>query len=551
MDNGKIIVDVNGLFHWSYESGISIKDIAHDFKKATSKCIVGAKIENLIQDFDVQLYQNTRLDFFDYSDPDGNEMYQAGLKFILTIAARVLWKKNVYFKFSLDKGLYAEIDRRLTDDDISNLKRKMNEIVKSDYPIRRCVTKREDAIKYFHSTEEIEKKENIQNISKRYVELYEINHFYNYFYSDMPHNTGELYLFDIEKINKNALVLLYPRLDSGPALPEFYLNDKVYQELVKCMKWSGNMQTVYVNELNRIVSIGGIRKFIKMNNIFLNDSLYTVAKDIVKKKDVKMILFGGPSSSGKTTSAHRLCEYLETFGLKPIMISADDYFKERGETPKDEKGNYDFECIEAIDLELFNTHLKKLLKGEEVIVPKFNFVLGTKEYTRDPIRMNSENVLLIEGIHCLNDALTKSIKRDKKYKVFICPFTPIELDRHNHLSTTDMRLLRRIVRDNRVRGRSVEATLKEWGNVKYGEQNYIFPYIKDVDSVLNTAHAYEVGILRVYAEPLLYSVPLHSEYYEDARRLLGLLSMFYPISSEYIDKDSVLREFIGGSIYEH
>ena len=291
--------------------------------------------------------------------------------------------------------------------------------------------------------------------------------------------------------------------------------------------------------------------FVKMDNIFVNDALYTIAKDISKKiKTVKLILIGGPSSSGKTTSAHRMCTYLETYGVKPIVISADDYFKERKDNPKDQDGNYDFECLEALDLGLFNKQMKELLNGKSVVIPTFNFLTGEKEYKRDPIKLEADNVLLIEGLHCLNDAMTKSIPRDAKYKVFVCPFTPLSIDRHNHLSTTDMRLIRRIVRDNRVRGYKVEDTMKSWPKVKAGEEKYIFPYTNDVDAVLNTAYAYELGVLRVFAEPLLYSVATNSPHYEEARRLLGLLRNFFPISSEYIEDDNTLREFIGGSIFE-
>ncbi len=547
----KINVNINGLSSLSFPSGTPLYETKNDYKKITGKSVIGAKIGTLVVDLSTKLYEDTKVEFFDYRDPVGNKMYQAGLKFILIIAAKTLWKKEVSFKYSLDKGIYAKVDKKLSDDDVLSLKAKMQEIVDYDYPIKKCITKREDAIKYYLSTDEDEKRENIHNIPNRYVELFEINHNYNFFYSPMPFNTGELSVFDIKKIDSNSIVLLYPRCDSSSSLPKWEYNEKIYAELLKYTRWSVASNTCYVSDLNKIISSGSIQKFIAMNDIFLDESLYAIAKDIVKKKGaIKLILLGGPSSSGKTTSTHKLCTYLETFGINPIMISADDYFKERIDNPKDENGKYDFDTIEAMDLTLFNDHLKRLLKGEEVVVPKFNFVTGIKEYVRDPIKLHENDVLLIEGIHCLNDLFTKSIKRENKYKILICPFTPLALDRHNHLSTTDMRLIRRIVRDNRMRGKTVEVALEEWKNVRKGEENYIFPYTLDIDAVLNTAHAYEMGILRVFAEPLLYSVQLDSVYYEEARRLLGLLRMFYPISSEYVKEDNVLREFIGGSIYE-
>lgn len=547
----KINVNVNNLFSLSEESGVTIEKLAHDYKKVTGNVVVGAKINNMLTDFDTRLDRDAYVEFFDYTDQAGNKMYQSGLKFIMIMAAKSLWNKTVSLKYSIDKGIYAEFDKKLSDRDIEELRIKMDEIISYDYPIKKCVTRRSDAIRYFLSTGETEKAQNISNIPNSFVELYEIDHSYNYFYTDMPISTGELGLFKLERIDKNAVALLYPRIDSHHRIPEFNYNDKIYAILGKFNKWAANQNVSYASGLNELVATSQIQMFIKMNNIFINDALYMIAKDIAKKsKTVKIILIGGPSSSGKTTSAHRMCTYLKTYGVNPIVISADDYFKERKDSPKDQFGNYDFECLEALDLDLFNRQMKDLLDGKEVITPSFNFLTGEKEYKRPPIKLSDEDVLLIEGLHCLNEEMTKSLPRDVKYKVFVCPFTPLGIDRHNHLSTTDMRLIRRIVRDNRVRGYTVEETMESWPKVKAGEEKYIFPYTDDVDAVLNTAYAYEIGVLRVFAEPLLYSVKMNSPHYEEARRLLGLLRNFFPISSEYIEDDNTLREFIGGSIYE-
>lgn len=547
----KINVNINNLFSVNAEIGTPISEIAHDYKKVTGATVVGAKIDNMVVDFSTRLMEDTHIDFFDYKSTEGSKIYQAGLKFLMIIAVKKLWEKNVYFRSSIDKGIYAEVDKKLTDKDIEDLKIEMKTLVSDDYPIKKCITHKNDAIKYYFSTGELEKAETIKNIPNNFVELYSIGHTYNYFYTDMPASTGELGFFDLVKIDSHTIALMYPRIEVNYKIPEYDYNEPIVKELQKFNKWASKMGALYASQINRLVSDSKIQKFIKMDNIFLNDSLYSIAKDISKKiKDVKMILIGGPSSSGKTTSAHKLCTYLETFGVKPIVISADDYFKERIDSPKDKDGKYDFECLEALDLELFNAHMSDLLKGKEVVIPTFNFLTGEKEYKRKPIKMEEDNVLLIEGLHCLNDEMTKSIKRDAKYKIFVCPLTPLSIDRHTHFSTTDMRLIRRIVRDNRVRGHKVEATLDNFEKVKEGESKYIFPYTKDIDAVLNTAYAYEIGVLRVFAEPLLYSVPLNSVHYEQAHRLLGLLHNFFPISSEYIEDDSTLREFIGGSIYE-
>lgn len=547
----RINVTINKQFSLSANTGVTIKELAHEYEKVSDMIIIGARMNDSIVDFDTKIMEDTNIEFFDYTDPSGNKMYQAGLKFVMIIAVKELWNKNVTFKFSIDKGIFAEIDKRLTDQDIEDLRIKMNEIISYDYPIKRCVTRKLDAIKYYQSTEENEKCTNVRNIPNNYVELYEINHSYNYFYTDMPYSTKELGFFSLERIEKNAIALMYPHMDSKNRVPKYDYNEKIYKELVTFSKWAEKHKVSYAAGLNDLVADSKIQMFVKMNNIFLNDSLSNIAKDISKKiKSVKIILIGGPSSSGKTTSAHRMCTYLETFGVKPIIISADDYFKERVDSPRDENGNYDFERLDALDLDLFNSQLKSLLAKEEVVIPTFNFLTGEKEYKRPPIKMNDDNVLLIEGLHCLNESMTKSISRDLKYKIFVCPLTPLGIDRHNHLSTTDMRLIRRIVRDNRVRGYEVEETLKSWGTVKAGEEKYIFPFTEDVDAVLNTAYTYEVGILRVFAEPLLYSIKMDSPYYEEGRRLIGILQNFFPISSEYIEDDNTLREFIGGSIYE-
>lgn len=547
----KINININNLFSISADCGISISEIAHEYKKVTGKPTIGCKIGNEIVEFDTIICEDTNVEFFDYTCHDGNKMYQSGLKMILALAVKELWNKKVSFKYSLDKGIYAVINKRLTDLDIFEIQNKMLEIANYDFPIKKCITKKDDAINYFKQIGDTEKAFNIQNLSANYVVLYEINHSYNYFYSDMPASTGEMKIFDITRLDANSIVLTYPRIYTGAKLPSFFLNEKIYAELVRYNTWSKKMNIEYAEGINRLVSDSNIQMFIKKNNIYINDYLYTAAKNICRKnKTVKLVLIGGPSSSGKTTTAKKLCTFLETYGVNPIIISADDYFKERTETPKDENGEYDYESLNALDLKLFNKQLKALLNGEEVVVPTFNFVTGQKEYNRKPIKMGPNNILLIEGLHCLNDAMTTSIKRENKYKIYVSPLTPLGIDCHNHLSTTDMRLIRRIVRDNRVRGRNVIDTLQAWTSVKAGEEKYIYPYTSDVDLVVNSAFAYEIGVLKVFAEPLLRSISIDSPYYADAQRLLDILRIFFPISSEYIEDDNILREFIGGSIYE-
>lgn len=546
----KINIRINNLFDIVSDSGVSLFEVAYEYKKVTNKVVAGAKIDNNIVDFDTKIYSDADIEFFDYTTEEGNKIYLSGLKYLVVVAGKLLWNKTVNFKFSLDKGSYAEVDKRLSVKDIMDLKLKMREIIKADYKINKCVVKKEDAIKYYLSADEKEKAANIGNIPNSYVELYELNHTYNYFYSAMPPSTGELSYFNIEKVNSKGFVLMYPRIDTDNKVPKYTHNQKILDELLGYSNWTEDLNIRSVSDLNKIISQSKIQQFIKMNNIYINEKLHQVAKSIVKNKNIKLILIGGPSSSGKTTTSKKLYTYLSSYGVKPIVLSTDDYFKERKDTPKDKFGNYDYEGIDALDIELFNSQLKKLIAGKEVEIPTYNFLTGEKEYKGHREKLDDSGVLIIEGLHCLNDALTKSIKRENKHKILVCPFTPLSVDKHNHLSTTDMRLIRRIVRDNRTRGYSVEDTLSSWPKVRAGEYKYIFPYEGDVDSVLNTAFAYEIGVLRVYVEPLLYSISIDSKFYNESRRLLGAIRTFFPISSEYIEDDNILREFIGGSIYE-
>ena len=301
-------------------------------------------------------------------------------------------------------------------------------------------------------------------------------------------------------------------------------------------------------DLNRVVSEGNVKQAVRMSEIKYEKLLMDIAENVYNKKDsIKMVLLAGPSSSGKTTSAKKLSLYLQARGFNTITISTDDYFLDRDETPKDANGNYDFESIKAIDLRLFNSHLTKLLKGEKVLVPEFNFVEGVKEYKKNYIKMGENDILVIEGLHCLNEQLTSSIPRKNKYKIFIAPFAQLNIDNHNRIHTSDTRRLRRIIRDNRTRGRSAADTLRMWSSIRSGEFKWIYPYQNDADDVINSALTYELGVLKTYAEPLLYSVDEEDEMYPEAIRLINILRNVLPIPSDDIPSDSVIREFIGGS----
>lgn len=468
---------------------------------------------------------------------------------VLYVAVKELFKCDIYFMHSLDKGLYCKImaNNSLTNDDINKLKLKMQEIIESNYKITKKFVTKKDAYDYYLKVKEYEKASNILNLNNKTVTMYELLGYYNYFMDGMPITTGGL-KFNITYLNNNDLVLTFPIMTDNKIL-SYSSQDMILKSFRDYAKWCDVQKVKYVSDLNKVVSDSKIKEFIKKNDIMIDNQIYELAYTIYKEGK-KIILLGGPSSSGKTTSTRKLSLYLNALGLNPIYLSLDDYFKDRVDTPKLENGEYDFESLRAIDLDLFNDHLERMLNGERISIPTYNFLTGKKEFNNNFVELKENDIVLIEGLHCLNEELTKDIPYDKKLKVYISPFMPLSIDRHNHLSTTDIRLLRRIVRDNRTRGYNVESTLKNWDKVRNGETEHVFPFTNEANVILNTAYVYELGVLKVYVEPLLYSVSIESDYYNESRRLINELQMFFPIPSEYISDDNILREFIGESYFE-
>lgn len=478
------------------------------------------------------------------------KLIQSGLKMVMYVAVRRLFKCDVYFMHSLDKGLYCRIQskNKLNNDDINNLKKMMDDIISQDLKITRKVITVKDAYNFYIKINEIEKANNILYSNEKTVTIYELCGYYNYFLSDMPTSTGSLNNYILSYLGDNSVVLSTPYL-SDYSIPTFTNQDMILKSFSDYKNWCNLVHVNYISDLNMLVSESKIREFIKKNDIMMDNQIYELA-NLIRKENKKLILLGGPSSSGKTTSTKKLALYMSAIGLNPIYLGLDDYFKEKKDSPKLPNGEYDFESIDCIDLNLFNKQLNQILNGEEVSVPTYNFITGKKEYKGRVIKLKENDIILIEGLHCLNEELTSTIDKDKKLKVYISPFMPLSVDRHNHISTVDIRLLRRIVRDNRTRGYSVQDTLESWDKVRNGEIKYVFPYTNEANVILNTAYTYELGILKVYAEPLLYSVPIDSKYYNESRRLIDELQMFFPIPSDYISDSNILREFVGDSYFE-
>ncbi len=476
------------------------------------------------------------------------KIYGAGLKFMLCNAVKRLYNGEVIFHHSLDHGIYATIisDKIIDETEIKRLKSLMDTMVSQDIPFNKKVVSKQEAYDFFLKKGNVEKALNVLNINNVTVSLFEFEGQYNYFYShDMPKSSSVLPLFDLYYVGPNELVLLYPidgKLD-------FTFRQNIYNSFRLYDEWLNKQGLNYVSDVNKIVAEASIRDLIKRNDIMVDNEVYEIAKKVVETGK-RIVLIAGPSSSGKTTTSKKMSLYLASLGCKAHAISLDDFFVNRDETPLDKDGKRDYECLESIDLKLFNKDLTELLEGKEVVIPTFNFLLGEKEYKREPLKIGNEDILVIEGLHALNPNLMTIDDTSIIYKVYISPLTPLNVDRHNYVSTTDNRLIRRIVRDYRTRGRSAEASLATWASVRNGEEKYIFPYTDTADSIVNTAYVYELGVLKVYVEPLLYNISMDSEFYYEARRILDNLKSIYPIPSEFVDEDNLLREFIGGSCFE-
>ncbi len=520
-------------------------------KQIGNKDLIALRINGSIVDADYELDKDVYVNFITVNDRVGRKIYTKGLEYVYLLAVRELYgdKAIVEIKHSLDKCLYTELNmkRKIDKNVIDNIKTKMKEIIKEDLPFRNVSVSRKDAIDYFESNNEYEKCLNYTYSTNESVTMYELSDLYNYFYYIMPSSTGILNKFDILGLGLEGIMLCSP---IKGVIPKFVKRDKVLESFSNYEKKLGELGIRYAGDINKIVCEGKMYDFMTTNEIIYDENLVDAVNKALKNHRIKSIFISGPSSSGKTTTSKKLALYLKSKGVDSLVISTDDYFVERVDTPRKEDGSYEFECLEALDLKLFNTQMKNLLSGKEVTIPMYNFITGEKEYKRRPTKLAKNQVLIIEGLHAINEKMSTSLEEKTKLKIYISPFTPIGLDRHNHISTTDLRLLRRMVRDYRTRGYLPEATLEQWVGMRESEEKYVYPYQSEADIIINTSLAYEIGVLRTYAEPLLYSIHKDSEYYEEAIRILNFLKGFLNIPSEYVPNVSVLREFIGNSYFE-
>jgi uridine kinase len=513
--------------------------------------VIALRINGVASATNMEIMNDAYVKYIRVSDRIGRKIYTKGLQYMYILAIKELYGDNVVvnIKHSIDKGIYTEIKMRRPIDNsvVKAIKNKMKDLVAADLPIKKVSVSRDDAIEYVKSQDENEKILNYTYMTSDYVTMYELEDMYNYFYYVMPVSTKMLNRFDLTFVAPNGIVLSYP-IDN--TVPKYESIPKVLDAFKNYETKISSLGVKYAGELNKIITKGEISDFIHTNELFYDESLDEIATKVKNNKNIKSIFISGPSSSGKTTTSKKLALFLKSKGIDALVLSTDDYFVERKDSPRREDGSYEFEIVEALDIKLFNMHMKSLLSGKEVIIPTYNFITGEKEYKRKTISLKNNQVLIVEGLHAISEKLNSSIEKKNKLRLYISPFTPLGLDRHNHISTTDIRLLRRMVRDYKHRGYSAEETLDKWLKMRDSEEKYIYPYQREADIVVNTSLAYEIGVLRTYAEPLLYSISKDATNYEEAIRILNFLKGFLNIPSDVIPTTSVLREFIGNSYFE-
>ncbi len=535
-----------------------------DVKKGTRVCdlfekevnrskneIVACRFNNEVKGLNYEINTDGTIELIDITDKDGMRVYQRGLIYIVGKAFHDIYPNALLtINYQLYHSMLCEIDNLdITDEMINKVNKRVKEIIESNLPIEKRVMSKEEAKKFYEKEKTLKGKLQLDLQEKREVTLYYCEDYYNYFYGVMPISTGCIKKYELLKYHDGFLIR-YPSRKNPYELKKFIECPKLletldeYEDVHKTL----NVNTLY--KLNQTIKNGEIKDYILLDEALHEKKIAKIADTISNDKKAKVVLIAGPSSSGKTTFAKRLELELRLNGLKTKTISVDNYFVERKDTPKDENGEYDFEAIEAIDTNLLNNDLLKLLNGEEIKLPTFNFHKGEKEYQGNTMKLEKDEILIMEGIHCLNDKLTFLIPKEQKFKIYISALTVLNIDYYNRISTTDTRLIRRIVRDNQFRGYDALHTLKMWASVNRGEAKNIFPYQEEADAMFNSSLIYELSVLKDYAMPLLQEIKREQPEFSEAKRLHSMLSYFESISADDVPSNSLLREFIGGSIFE-
>ena len=535
------------------EIGSTLFDVFSSFDLKMTHGPVSARVNNKVEGMHYRVYNSKDVEFLDMTSASGSRAYTRTLFFVLCKAVQDIYPNtDVVIDIPVSNGFYVDIrlGRPVVDEDVNILRRRMQEIIDSQMPIRRFTVPTEEAVALFQEKGDVEKVKLLKTSGSIYTTYYKIGEYVDYYYGTLLTNTSQLYLFGLEKYY-DGMLLRIPSVSNPDVLGEMTRQDKMFDIFKEHHRWQEILGIRTVGDFNQAIDAGHATDIINISEALQEKKLAKIAEEIASREGVKLVLLAGPSSSGKTTSCKRLSIQLAVNGLKPLQISLDDYFVDRDKTPKDENGEFDFESIYALNLDLLNEQFNALFRGEEVELPKYDFPSGKSVKSGKKLKLEPNNVLVVEGIHALNPELTAHVPEEQIFRVYASALTTILLDNHNYIPTTDNRLLRRIIRDYKYRGVSAQETIRRWPSVRSGENKWIFPFQENADAMLNTAMLYELSVLKMQAEPLLQQVPENCEEFAEAYRLLKFLKYFKGIPYNNLPPTSLLREFLGGSSFHY
>ncbi|GAA0114860.1 nucleoside kinase [Clostridium senegalense] len=547
----KIKLKILDSYIQEFNEGITGQEIVKKYNLDSKGPIVLCSVNNEILELSSEIMTSGDFNIIGIEDKMGMMTYIRTLQFVLIKATLDIFKDSkITIEHSLSKGIFGEVHKKteLNIDDIYLIKDRMKELIERDIPIKKFSVSKEKALDIFKAYNMDDKIKLLNSINQDTVKLYELDGRYDYFYGPMAFSTGTLKKFDLIYYDP-GFILRFPIDQKNFEIPYFENYRQLSNIFYETEKWAKLVGISNCGTLNEVIEKGDIVNLIRVCEAYQEKKIGRIADEICKNKRTNIVLIAGPSSSGKTTFAKRLGIQLEVNGVKPIPISLDDYFVNREQTPLDEYGEYDFESIYALDLSLFNDHIKMLLNGCEIEIPNFNFKTGKREWIGNKMKLPEDGVLIVEGIHGLNELLTTSIEKERKFKIYISPLTQLNLDDHNRIATTDMRIIRRIVRDYLSRGCDAERTLKMWPSIRRGEEKNIFVFQEDADIMFNSSLMYELAVLKKYALEQLLQIDSNSSVYYEAKRLISFLNFFKDIDEKLVPNNSIIREFIGGSCF--
>ena len=543
-------------------AGTRFVSLAQKYQENYKDKIVLASVDNKLRELNTEITSDCTIEFVTMTERDGKRAYRRSVTLLLQKAVYNLWKNQVRVRVlhSLGESYYCELEEQPKDDDyynqkvhaideadLENIKKEMLRLVEADCLIEKCNIRTEEAKALFHEFKMHDKELLMAYRRSSSVNVYRLERMIDYYYGYMVPSTAYLQWFDLETY-EDGFVLMFPN-QNGEVVEPLNTSKKLYHTLDEAKEWSRMLGVGTIGALNEAIAQGRGNEIILLQEALMEQRIGNVAAQIADDGNKKFVMIAGPSSSGKTSFSNRLSIQLRAKGLRPHPIALDDYYVDRENSPRDEQGNYDFECLECIDVEQFNVDMTRLLNGETVDMPTFNFKTGKREYRGNQLKLEENDILVIEGIHGLNDKLSYTLPKESKFKIYLSALAPLSIDEHNPLPTTDGRLLRRMVRDARTRNTTARETLAMWYSVRRGEEKYIFPFQESADVMFNSALVYEIAVLKTYAEPLLFQIPQDCEEYKEAKRLLKFLDYFLALPTEGIAQNSLVREFIGGSCF--